>query len=490
LAYNDVVATLLTERQKIAHLYRRLGFGATPAELDAAEQDGLRKTIDKLIDFEPQAEPSPYEFYWREKEEPDLGSYRTRVWWIHNMVTTKTPLREKLALFWHSHFAVSDNKVEDGPMMLAYLQTLRQHCAGSFPELLTAMAKEPAMMRYLDMERALRGRPNENFAREVMELFTLGIGNYSEHDVKEVARALTGWGYLNTFYEMPGNNEQKLRDSIRDKRPFSTFLEMEAMRDNDNKTLFGETRDWKGVEVLAKLSTQPATAKHISRKMWQFFGYDDPDDAAVGKVADAFLRSKGDIRVALKALVKSPEFWSEKAVRNLTKSPVDFCIGIARAQGVGDTLAKFRDPKASVETPIPHQIMDNGGYLAYRMDRMGLNLLYPNDVSGWKWGRAWASPSAMAERNQYNGLMIWGQKGPEAGSLKPLEFVRSRGPQNAAGIADALCDLFDVDLPAESRAVMAKAIGDPNCVNDPNYWAGKFSYALKILVAAPEMHMM
>jgi len=490
LSYNDVVATPLTERQKIAHLYRRLGFGATPAELDLAEKEGLKKAIDHLIDFEAQPEPSPYEFYFREKEEPDLGSWRTRAWWIHNMITTKTPLREKLALFWHSHFAVSDNKVEDGPMMLSYLQTLRANAAGNFSTLLVSMAKEPAMMRYLDMERSLRGRPNENFAREVMELFTLGIGNYSEHDVKEVSRALTGWGYLNTFWEMPGNTEQKVKDALRDKRPFSTFVEMESMRDNEPKKLFGETRDWRGPEVLDRLAKEPDTARHIARKMWEFFGSEDPEEAAVSRIAEAFQRSKGDIRQTLRALVKTPEFWSERTVRNLTKSPVDFCVGIVRAQGAGAALGELRPEHSTLDTPIPQPIIDNTGYVTWRMERMGLSLLYPTDVSGWKWGRAWASPAAMAERSQFTGVLVWGPKGPEAGALKPLEFVKSRSPQNAAGIADALCELFDVDLPPESRQVLAKAIGDPAVVNDPNAWAGRFNYAMKILVAAPEMHLM
>lgn len=484
------MATALTERQKIAHLYRRLGFGATPSELDAAEKEGLRKTIDRLIDFEVEPEPSPYEFYWREKEEPDLGSWRTRCWWAYNMLTTRTPLREKLALFWHSHFAVSDAKVEDGPMMLAYLQTLRRLGAGKFPDLLTAMAKEPAMMRYLDMERALRGRPNENFAREVMELFTLGIGHYEEDDVKEVARALTGWGYLNTFWEMPGNTDQKLRDALRDGRPFSAFVQMEAMRDDRPKTILGKTKDWKGEETLDLLAKQSATAHRTAYRLWEFFAYENPEEAPVRRVADAFLRSQGDIRKTMHELVRSPEFWSEKAVRNLMKSPVDFCIGIARAQGIGPALAKLRNSQADDYTMIPQPIIDNAGHLAWRMERMGLSLLYPNDVSGWKWGSAWASAATMAERQQFTGLMIWGQKGADVGSLTPLEYVKSQKPTDAAGIARALCELFDVALPEASMKVLTQAIGDPNVLDDPNNWAGRFNQAVRVLIAAPEAHLM
>lgn len=456
-----------------------------------AEAHGLSATIDHLIDFEPQAdEPNFYEFVWREKEEPDLGAWRLRCLWVYNMITTRTPLREKLALFWHSHFAVSDGKVEDGPMMHAYLQTLRSHCAGKFPDLLTATAKEPAMMRYLDMERALRGRPNENFAREVMELFTLGIGNYTEHDVKEVARALTGWGYLNTFWEMPGNTEQKLRDALRDGRPFATFVDLPAMRDDRPKTILGKTKDWRGEETLALLARQTATAHRISHRLWEFFGCDAPEETGVRRVAETFVRTNGDVRQSLKTLVKSPEFWSEKTVRNLTKSPADYCIGMCRAQGIAEPLRAAYDPKAPMGTPVKNMIFDQTGNVAWRMERMGLSLLYPVDVSGWKWGNAWASPAAMAERGQFQGVMVWGPKGADVGATTPLKYILSKGPQDASGIVSSLCELFDVPLPEHSRQLLAQAFGDPHAVADPNAFVGGFSRCMRLLASAPEMHMM
>jgi len=487
------MAPTLTLRAKIAHLYRRLGLGATPQELDAGEKLGLEGTIKRLVDFPLTPDlVSPYEFVWREKEDPDIGSWRFRTWWIHNMLTTEHPLQEKLAVFWHSHFAVSDTKVEDGLMMLGYLQALRKHGTGHFPTLLKAVSKEPAMMKYLDMERALRGRPNENFAREVLELFTLGIGNYTEADVKETSRALTGWGYLNTFWEMPGSTEQKMKDALADSRPFSAFLSMPAMRDDRPKTVLGKTADFDGDGVLDHLASQHQTARFIVTKLWEFFAYPKPEVSVVDRLANVFFRSKGDIRKTMFALVRSPEFWSERAIRTMPKSPLDLCIGVARQQGIGEAMRAMRPKEADFRKMIPKRILDESGNLAYRMDRMGLTLLCPPDVSGWKWGEAWITPAGMAERYQFTGAMFWGEKGPDEGALNPLAFVKSKAPKDSLEIARALCELFDVELPDTSLPLIAKVFdvsGGVKSLEDKGNWTGRMTEAMKLIVAAPEMHL-
>lgn len=476
-------------RERIAHLHRRLGFGASPTEIERDVQAGLEATIQRLIDFPIDTEPHPYEFVWREKEEPDLGTWRFRTWWAYILLTTQTPLREKLALFWHSHFAVSDGKVEDGPMMLNYLRNVRQMGPGRFEDLLYTMATEPAMMRYLDMERALRGHPNENFAREIMELFTMGVGNYTETDVKEMSRALTGWGYLNTFWEMPGNTEQKLRDAMRDQRTFATFIEMPTMRDPTPKTILGVTRDWQGKEVVSMLAHRPETAHFIAKKLWKFFGSDQVDERPIERIAETFRRTKGDMRATMRTLVKQPEFWSDANMRNLVKSPADFCVGIARAQGIGTFLTKYRPATAKPEDRVHQLILDQAGYVAWRMERMGQNLMWPEDVSGWKGGRAWLSPAAMAERQQYTGLLTWHDNGVGPGALGPLKYVQSQAPKTPRDVADALCRLYDVDLPAESRDILATKFPDMKVLTDPGWWAGTHENALRLLVASPQMHL-
>jgi uncharacterized protein (DUF1800 family) len=182
-------------------------------------------------------------------------------------------------------------------------------------------------MRYLDMQRSIRGNPNENFPREVMELFTLGIGNYTETDVKEAAKALTGWGYIHIFYELPGSTEQKVMDWLHYDRPFTSFTLMPAMHDPTPKTILGKTEAYDGDSFLAVLAHHPATAKHLSKKLWELFVYSNPEPEVVDRIARAFTRSKGDIRKVMHAIVDSREFWSDKSVRKFVKSPVDLCIG-------------------------------------------------------------------------------------------------------------------------------------------------------------------
>lgn len=484
----------MTTREKIAHLYRRLGFGATPAELDAGVKAGIRATTNDLIDFEkvPQSEEmSPFEFVWRDKGEPDLGAYRFRHWWVCTMVCTKRPLQERLAMFWHNHFPASDGKVEDGAMMLDYLQVLRTHAAGKFVDILTAVSKNPAMMRYLDMQRSIRGNPNENFAREVMELFTLGIGNYTEQDVKEAARALTGWGYVHVYYDLPGNAEQKVKDWVTYGRPFSSFTLMPVMHDPTPKTILGKSGDINGDELLVILSRHPATARFLSKKLWEHFAYADPEPAVIEKIAKVFSRSDGDIKTVLRAIVNSPEFWSKKCVRQRVKSPVDLFIPIARQLGAGERLLALRGPGATPFTRIPNQVFDSMYSVVDRIDKCGLNLLWPPDVSGWRWGRAWITPSMMLERYKFNGVFVYGPKGPDVATKNTQAFIKSRSPKSEKDIAAALAEFFDVQLPDSSLelvATMIKKHGGLKGLQNDNQWADALHHAISLIMAAPEMH--
>lgn len=484
------MAGSLTTREKIAHLHRRLGFGATPPELDRDEAAGLSATIRRLTECEPQAECHPYEFIWGDKPtDADIGSWRYRAWWCYLMVTTETPLREKLALFWHSNLAVSDNKVEDGPMMLSYLQTLRRLGTERYEDLLLAIAKEPAMMRYLDMERSIRGTPNENFAREIMELFTLGVGHYSEFDVREVARAFTGWGYINTYYELQGEPADKIRNSMRDGRPFAAFIEIPTMRDDRPKSILGQTRDWTGPEVVQMLARRPETARRLGKKLWEFFAYEDPEDEVIERMAGAFRRHRGDMRKVIRSMVEIPQFWSERCVRNLTKSPADFTIGIARAQKITPFFREQRPDNSPPTRRMPQIVYDQVSYMAYRMERMGQNLLYPPDVSGWKGGKRWITPAALTERLQYAGVLYWYKDKPGPGVETVLTYVKSRKPKNGREVANALCDWFDIDLSPTARDTLAAAYPDMKALEDKGWWTGIMYRGMQIMLAAPEAHL-
>ncbi|RYG88526.1 DUF1800 domain-containing protein [bacterium] len=489
------MAKALTVRDKVAHLHRRLGFGATIAELDAAEVLGVERTIDRFLKWESQPavfDVHPYEFFWktRTKEEAEVGSWRTRPWWALAMLTTGRPLREKLALFWHGHFAASEQKVEHGAAMLDYLQTLRRNAGGTFPTLLASMAKNPAMMRYLDLDRAVKGHPNENFAREVMELFTMGIGHYSERDVQEVSRCLTGWTTVDFWWETGRDNDARLQVLLREKRPAMAFAYMEAMRDDGEKTVLGQTKDWTGDEVIAMLALRPETANFIGRKMWRFFAGGEPDESTLKAIATTFLRTKGDIRATLGTIVRHPQFWSDAVVGEAVKSPADLVIGVARQQGLGPALLAMREGGANATTQIPQRVFDVSGELGWRMEQMGQSLLYPPDVSGWKGGRDWLSPAAMGERMKWTGTMLWKDNGPDVGALAVLDQVKALAPTDVLGLVRAMLAVFDVPAREVETAMVTKVVTDRGGMallgNPPGFVDAVF-HTMKLLAASPTM---
>lgn len=485
----------MSPRDRIRHLYRRLGFGATPAEVDAALKDGFEATRKRLVDY-PKTPPGPavdpQEFVWREKEEPDLGTYRYAIWWYAEMLATPRPLEQKLTVFWHDHFAVSDGKVENGPMMLSYLRTLKKHAGGRFGDLLKAVSKEPAMMRYLDMNRQVRGVPNENFAREVMELFTLGIGHYSENDVQEASRAFTGWGFNELFWELPGNTEQKLRESIKYDRPFAAFYNSPAMHDPTPKTILGKTAPYDGDEFLDMLAAHPQTARTLCAKLWTYFAYDDPEPKVVNDLAAVWKKTDGDILAVVDALTKRPEFYSDRCVRSRVKCPVDLVVSVARQSGVGSRVYAERNPKADPTTRIPDRTMQIAGEVGYIVGRMGMPLLYPPDVSGWEWGTAWTGAALMAERMKFHGVALWREKSIGESALGVHEYLMQRAPKTPEQIAAAFIELYDVPIGTDRIGTVAEAVkrgGGVNALAKPESVAGLLWNVVPVLMAAPEMHL-
>lgn len=485
----------LTVRDKVAHLYRRFSFGGTLQEIDEGTQVGVDATIKKLVEYDtiPYNYPiHPYEFAWNlDDKDAEPGTYRFRLWWVLAMAATNRPLQEKLALFWHSHFAVSEKKVENGMMMLDYVQVLRNGANGSFGDLLKNIATLPAMMRYLDTERTLRGHPNENFAREVMELFTMGIGNYTETDVKEISRALTGWGMIDTYWESGKTNTERLMAIYRDKRPASAYCYMPAMRDNDEKTILGKTKDFDGYEVLDLLANHPATAKFICKKLWEFFAYEDPEDAVVNRLASTFTKSKGSIKQVMYAIAHSPEFYGDKCYLKGYKSPADYIIGSVRQMHLGDELMKMRPKDSNPTTPIPRMLIDQAVTMTYFMARAGLDICYPDDVSGWKWGKDWINSATMTARMSYNGMMIWDKKGPYIASNTTQAMMAAANPATPEDAANRFKQMFDLHL---SPAADAQLLGvfqkhGAKVYENANNWSGILYYCLKMLSACPDMHI-
>jgi uncharacterized protein (DUF1800 family) len=360
------------------HLLNRAGFGASPREIADYARRSRIEAIDRLLAGTGRAATTPAPEWVTEPITPpralrnasqearrafqaqEIGrGFDLRTWWIAEMLATPSQLTERMTLFWHNHFVSSQQKVHYTRLMYAQNVLLRRHATGNFGALLHAAAKDPAMVIYLDSASNRKGKPNENFAREVMELFTLGEGHYTEQDVREAARAFTGWSVdLDTA-------EFKFRPFLHDDGP---------------KTVLGRTGKLDGDAVLDILLAQPATAEFVVAKLWREFVSPDPDPAEVRRIAARFRGTGYDIKVALRELLLSEAFWATESRAALVKSPVDLVVGTMRA-------LDFR-----VGDPLP---------LALVVAGLGQNLFSPPNVRGWPGGEAWVNSSTLLARKQF-----------------------------------------------------------------------------------------
>ncbi len=359
------------------HLLNRAGFGARPADLAEFAQLSRAAAVDRLLaPTRPDAGPPPpvelAEYFSpaslramsdeERKETQKRSAIALRVWWIDTMLGATSPaeqLRERMTLFWHNHFVSSLQKVKSAKLMLDQNRLLRRHALGNFGDLLHAVGKDPAMVVYLDSATNRQGSPNENFAREVMELFTLGEGHYSERDIKEAARAFTGWSIE------PATGEFRWR-------PFA--------HDGGSKTVLGVTGNLDGDAVLDILLAQPQTAEFVVRKLWREFVSLTPDEAEVRRIARRFRDSGYDTRLALREILGSRAFWAPESRLALIKSPVDWVLG---------TLNSMQ-----IEAPEPV-------LLGFALRQLGQDLFAPPNVRGWPGGEAWINSSTLLARKQY-----------------------------------------------------------------------------------------
>src|SRR5919202_865367 len=312
---------LSTRRTQIAHLLRRAGFGASKEQLDEYESLGLAQTVERLVNYEQVEDDVDTRLNMISLDVKKLADLQR--WWLLRMIYTKRPLQEKMTLFWHGLLTSATSKVglpnptpqnPDPPhYMWAQHRFLREHALGRFENLLLGIARDPAMMIWLDSQTNVKGKPNENFARELMELFALGIAgpdgrpNYTEQDVREAARAFTGWGLdQGKFVVRAGNHDTGL------------------------KTVLGKTANMDGKDVIKQVAVKPAAARHLSRRMCEFFAYPDPGEQDLQPLVQAYVRTGGSVKEMLRALFTSPAFYSPKAYRALLKSPVEFVVGAVR----------------------------------------------------------------------------------------------------------------------------------------------------------------
>jgi uncharacterized protein (DUF1800 family) len=467
---------LQTERQKGAHLLRRFALGASEAELDYYLKDGgLDGAINKLLNYENVDEGFKLDIErFRNAKNNNINAQQVAVWWAARMLVTQRPLQEKMTLFWHNHFATSGEKVNQGGMLYVQNELLRQNATGNFRQMLMEVSKDPAMLFWLDNQLNVKQHPNENFAREVMELFTLGIGNYTEQDIREGARAFTGWSI-----------QRSNRKEGSDNRLQASFAFRPFQHDDGPKTYLGITGNLTGDDVINHLCDMPRMAEFLVAKLWKWFVYPDPDKDLVGRLADRFRRTNLDIKDLLKGIMTSPEFYSTKAERAIYKNPADFVIVTMRQLGVGqilsDMIAQSDTDAAAAANPL-RQVQPAA--LAYQvMKQMGMQLLFPPDVSGWAGGAEWVSTATMVER------ISWADKvfgRARFGTPYSSYRIFEQDP-TPKGIAQKLVSIFDAPIPASKLPALAlsaeKAMGGRLTQQNANTVAAA---VCRLIFASPE----
>ncbi len=482
----------MTERDKIAHLLRRFGFGAGTLELETYAPLGYKGTFNALLDFEGDDgfRVPVWQFAFnKQNQDSNFDPRIVTDWWALRMVMTTRPLAQKLALFWSNLLVVGADKVGYAPMTYEYLDTLRKHGHGPFVELLSRVSKTPGMLRYLDGENNLWGRPNENFAREVMELFTMGIGHYSEQDVKEAARAFTGWWMRFVVFEGDGKHyNERVRQFLKDGRPMVCACEIPGIHDPGPKTVLGVTKNYTGDELLEELSQQPATAMRVGRRLWEFFGSPVATPQIQAKMAASFKKNKGHIRLVLRDMTTFPEFWSPQTVRAQYKSPIDFVIGLTRQSGI-PAILRSRPVSTDPTEPVDQGLRDVGSAMAYLMEIQGLLLLHPQNVKGWDWGASWITSNAMLKRVEFSpGFFYRNFAGVQIGRTV-AERILHQNPTDDASAVKALTEMFDAQLPDEKQAILLKEFqksGGLKNLQKPNQAANVLANTGRLLFGAPE----
>ncbi len=287
-----------------------------------------------------------------------LETQRISYWWANRMLQTNRPLEEKMTLFWHGHFATTEDKVRDYRKMLKQNELFRQKATGNYRDLLIATAKDPAMLAFLDAGVNVKGAPNENFAREIMELFTMGVGNYTEKDIQEAARAFTGWNYKNL-----------------------SFIKIASQHDSDSKVVLGKTGNFDGEQVIDIILSKEATSEYMASKLYRYFVREDVSPELKKKLGAILKKSNYEIEPFLTTIFLSKDFYSDESISNQVKSPVEFVVSTYKKMGLKEMPGIVDFNEAT--------------------DAMGQKLFFPPNVAGWPEGKSWITPGLLMVRSNF-----------------------------------------------------------------------------------------
>lgn len=446
----------MSDDVKLRHLLRRAGFGASGAELGQYRALGLAGSVDRLVNFE-QVDNSALDAKLQALS-LDLSTRKDlERWWYLRMISTQRPLEEKMTLFWHGLLTSAISKVKKADYMLGQNNFFRANALGAFPDILKGVSRDPAMMIWLDTVSNNKGHANENYARELMELFSLGVGNYTEQDVREAARAFTGW-------------------TIRD----GSYFFNARQHDDGQKTFLGQTGSFNGDDVIDIIVRQPASAAFIVRKLFSFFVYPDPADDTLRPFIDAYTKSGYSIRAVVRALLTSDAFYSPQAYRAIVKSPAELIAGTLRSLGAD---------------------VDGRGLPAAAL-QMGQELFNPPNVAGWPGGPAWLSSGTwLARLNFANAVAARGRGGPAASSsdssggqspapsADPSAATQAPASLSPSSVQDVVSLLLDGQISAAQRQVLVDYVTPPPGGATASWAEERARGLLYLALAMPEYHL-
>jgi uncharacterized protein (DUF1800 family) len=399
--------------RRVVHLHRRAGFAATWSEIQRDLKEGPKDSIDRVLTGKTAMQGVPENFaetanLLGESAAASRDPARLKAWWVYRMMFGPDPLTERLTLTWHDHFATSNLKVENLSAMRVQNEVFRKLGRAHFGKLLNAAVRDPATLTWLDAPANRKGQPNENLARELMELFSMGIGNYTEADVKEAARALTGW-------------------TVSD----DAFAENEKAHDDGEKTILGKKGKWNGADLVRIVLEHPATAKRVAGRICSLFlGEKTRKRADIEGLAKRLREHDLDIAWAVETVLRSQLFFADENIGNRVLGPVEYVVGAARA------LELFDPPSSTL-------------VLAEWCGRLGQDLFYPPNVGGWPGGRAWLTTRSLVGRANYAAALVDGVLVGRPDPMDARSLAKNHGEDDVIAFYTRL--LFGVEPTAEWR---------------------------------------
>ena len=468
-----------------AHLLRRAGFGADPATIKAAAAAGIEATTDTLL--HPETVPEHLDDAQTLSSLADLlpepknggtPAQAVKMWWVHRMIASPRPLQEKMTLFWHGHFTSKDGGMQ-GDLLYRQNQLFRANALGNFRTLTLAVSRDPEMLRYLNGNQNYKAHPNENYGRELMELYTCGIGpidrpNYTEDDVRAAARAFSGWN---------------LRGG--------EFYFNERQHDNDPKTFLGKTGNWNGDDIVDILVAHPGTAKRLCTQLWEYFAYPDPEPQVLTALTETYYSSGYDMRAVMGRILRSQAFYSDKARLAVIKSPAQFVVGSVKMLGLSSAVEiSISDitpanemaylPAATTMPAAPAPAMPTltapavtrpqaaGRKLAIlaglpgAMRSMGQDLLAPPTVKGWDGGEAWINTSTLLARINFANALSNSRQMFGGSFVRVTDFLQQNSLTPEGWVDYLLETLGPLPVTAATRQTLVEFVSAAPALSGPS----------------------